>query len=63
MINSLGNLGGFAGPYLVGWIKETTQSYSAGMLGLAAALALAACLTLVVRLQLTRGRIAAVSAG
>ncbi|HEX7777045.1 MAG TPA: MFS transporter [Parvibaculum sp.] len=55
MINSLGNLGGFAGPYLVGWIKETTQSYSAGLLGLAAALALAAGLMLVVRLQLTRG--------
>lgn len=55
LINSLGNLGGFAGPYLVGWIKETTQSYSTGMLALAAAPALAALLMLIVRLRLTRG--------
>lgn len=55
LINSIGNLGGFAGPYIVGWIKETTQSYSAGMLALAGALVAAAALMAVVRLELTRG--------
>jgi ACS family tartrate transporter-like MFS transporter len=55
LINSTGNLGGFVGPSVVGWVKDTTQSYSAGMLALAAALVAAGILTLIVRLQLTRG--------
>ncbi len=54
LINSVGNLGGFVGPYAVGWVKETTESYSAGMLALAAALVAAGALTLVMRLRLTR---------
>ena len=39
-INSLGNLGGFIGPYLIGWIQQLTGSYSGGlyvMAGFAAA--------------------------
>src|SRR5262249_51368247 len=44
LINSVGNLGGFAGPYLVGWIKQTTGSFSAGMGALAVAVASAAVL-------------------
>jgi len=47
LINSVGNLGGFAGPYLVGWIKDSTGSYSAGMAVLACGLASAAVLVLV----------------
>ncbi|HVV42141.1 MAG TPA: MFS transporter [Nitrobacter sp.] len=35
LINSIGNLAGFGGPYLVGWVKETTGSGSAGLLVLA----------------------------
>lgn len=35
MINSIGNLAGFGGPYLIGWIKETTGSTSTGLLVLA----------------------------
>ncbi len=31
LINSIGNLGGFAGPYLIGWVKQTTGTYSAAM--------------------------------
>ncbi len=27
MINALGNVGGFAGPYVVGWLKDTTGSF------------------------------------
>ena len=36
LINSIGNLGGFAGPYLIGWVKQTTGSYSAAMAAFAA---------------------------
>jgi MFS family permease len=35
LINSIGNLAGFGGPYLIGWIKETTGSTSTGLLVLA----------------------------
>ena len=47
LINAVGNLGGFVGPYLVGWIKESTGSYNAGMGVLASGLAAAAILALV----------------
>ncbi len=36
MINSIGNLAGFAGPYALGWIKDATGSYAGGLLALAA---------------------------
>ena len=32
LINSIGNLGGFAGPALVGFFRGTTGSYTAGMI-------------------------------
>ncbi|MFN5277935.1 MAG: MFS transporter, partial [Bradyrhizobium sp.] len=32
LINSIGNLAGFLGPYLIGWVKETTGSTSTGLL-------------------------------
>lgn len=35
LINSIGNLAGFAGPYLVGWVKTATDSTSIGLLVLA----------------------------
>ena len=44
-INSVGNLGGFIGPYIVGWIKDTTQSFAAGLYFLSACFALAALVT------------------
>ncbi|MBA2259708.1 MAG: MFS transporter [Acidobacteria bacterium] len=36
MINSIGNLAGFAAPYAMGWIRDTTGSYAGGLLSLAA---------------------------
>ena len=36
MINSIGNLAGFAGPYAMGWIKDSTGTYAGGLLSLAA---------------------------
>jgi ACS family tartrate transporter-like MFS transporter len=44
LINCIGNLGGFAGPYLVGWIKQSTGSFGAGMGVLALGAASAAVL-------------------
>ena len=37
LINSIGNLGGFAGPYILGWLRETTKGFTAGLYFLAAA--------------------------
>jgi MFS transporter, ACS family, tartrate transporter len=34
-INSVGNLGGFFGPAMVGWAKDYTGSFSAGLYMLA----------------------------
>lgn len=35
VINSIGNLAGFAGPFAMGWIKDQTGSYTGGLLLLA----------------------------
>jgi len=45
-INSLGNLAGFVSPYLVGWLKDATQSTTGGMLALALSLLMGGLLTL-----------------
>ena len=34
-INSLGNLGGFFGPTIVGWAKQLTGSFAGGLYALA----------------------------
>jgi ACS family tartrate transporter-like MFS transporter len=41
VINSIGNLSGFAGPYAMGWIKDATGSFTGGLL-LIASLAIVA---------------------
>src|SRR6201999_4257296 len=35
VVNSIGNLAGFAGPFAMGWIKDHTGSYAGGLLLLA----------------------------
>jgi ACS family tartrate transporter-like MFS transporter len=50
LINSVGNLGGFAGPYLIGFLGSVTHSFSAALIVLTAALFLAAVLVLRLRL-------------
>src|SRR5215468_4265803 len=40
-INSVGAFGGFVGPYMVGFLKDATGSFNAGMLGMSAILVLA----------------------
>jgi MFS transporter, ACS family, tartrate transporter len=36
VVNSIGNLAGFAGPFVMGWVKDATGSYTIGLLGLGA---------------------------
>jgi ACS family tartrate transporter-like MFS transporter len=50
LINAIGNLGGFVGPSVMGWLREGTSSYSAGLLVLAAALVIEAALVLSLKL-------------
>jgi MFS family permease len=45
LINSIGNLGGFAGPYAIGWIKEATGETTLGLVVLAACSIMAGVLT------------------
>ncbi|MEX3953418.1 MFS transporter [Paraburkholderia sp. EG287A] len=45
-INSIGALGGFAGPYLVGYLKDSFGTFSAGMTGLSIVLGITTLLTL-----------------
>ena len=42
LINATGNLGGYIGPFIVGWIKDATDSFQAGLYFLAACSLMAA---------------------
>jgi MFS transporter, ACS family, tartrate transporter len=44
LMNSLGNLGGFVGPWLIGWIKVRWGSYTGGLDAVGAMMALSAVL-------------------
>ena len=46
MINATGNLGGYFGPFIVGWIKDSTGSFEAGLYFLAACSLMCAVITL-----------------
>lgn len=48
-INSIGSLGGYVGPWMVGVLKDQTGKFEAGMLAMAAMLVVAAALTLVLK--------------
>jgi MFS transporter, ACS family, tartrate transporter len=45
-INSIGNLSGYFGPFVVGWIKDATGSFAWGLLVIAACAAVAAAIAL-----------------
>jgi MFS transporter, ACS family, tartrate transporter len=49
LVNSVGNIGGFVGPYLLGAINDATHSFALGLLAIAAMLAAGAALVLFVR--------------
>lgn len=63
MINAVGNLGGFAGPFLMGWMKDATGGYVVGLRLLAAAMLIGGLLALVVRLNKARKSQAGAAAG
>jgi ACS family tartrate transporter-like MFS transporter len=49
LINSLGNLAGFAGPYLVGLVKDATGGYAGALLAFALLMLAGAALALALR--------------
>lgn len=49
-INSIGNLGGFVGPAMIGWVKDKTGSFSGGLYFVAGLLVLSAMLALILSL-------------
>jgi MFS family permease len=49
LVSSIGNLGGFVGPVMMGKLKDTTGSFTAGLFGLAGMLVLAALAALAVK--------------
>jgi MFS family permease len=48
LINSIGNLGGFVGPYVIGWIKDATGEITLGLVVLAAGPIMAGIVTFVI---------------
>jgi len=59
LINSVGNLGGFAGPYIVGYLNRTAHSFSAGVIYLSLSAVVAAALVLSLRTGEKQRRFAA----
>jgi ACS family tartrate transporter-like MFS transporter len=51
LINSLGNLGGFFGPYMMGSVRSSTGSFRGGFLIAGVTLALCGCVVPLVRIQ------------
>lgn len=47
LVNAIGNLGGFAGPYLVGWVKDATGAPALGLAALAGGYVMAGVGTLI----------------
>jgi MFS transporter, ACS family, tartrate transporter len=47
LINSIGNLGGYVGPFIVGWIRDSTKSFEMGLYFLAGCALLSALITFV----------------
>lgn len=52
VVNSVGNLSGFLGPFFIGWISDKTHSTDIGLIVLAASLAIGGLLVLRVRKDL-----------
>jgi ACS family tartrate transporter-like MFS transporter len=46
LINSVGNIGGFVGPFVVGYVRDATDSFTLGLAFIGAVLALGGVLAL-----------------
>ena len=53
-INSVGNLGGFVGPFMVGWLKDNVGGFQAGLIFLGACLLTGSIVALIVGRNVTR---------
>lgn len=51
LVNSIGNLGGFFGPYLTGWVRSISHGFAGAMLGYAAFLIIASVLVMLLDLS------------
>jgi ACS family tartrate transporter-like MFS transporter len=49
LINSVGNIGGFVGPYILGYVRDTTGSFAAGLVSVGVILAAGGVLVLFAR--------------
>ncbi len=49
LINAVGNLGGFCGPYILGSVRASTGNFKGGLLILSAVMAMTGCLLLLAR--------------
>jgi ACS family tartrate transporter-like MFS transporter len=54
LINSMGNLGGFVGPLLIGWMKDRWGSYAVGLDVVGAMCAMSAVVVVVLARQTER---------
>jgi len=50
LINSVGNLGGWIGPWMMGWIKQNTGSFKGGLTYLACSMTVSATIILLLGL-------------
>ncbi len=48
LINAIGNVGGFAGPFVIGWIKDATGSFTWGLLAVAGGVLLTGMVALMI---------------
>jgi ACS family tartrate transporter-like MFS transporter len=49
LVNSMGNIGGFIAPFTIGWIKQTTGSFTDALLVLAGAMAVSSVIAFLIR--------------
>ncbi len=56
LINSIGNLGGFIGPFLIGWLKQKSGSYAGGLFAVGGLLGLSAAMMLALSYQTAQRR-------
>lgn len=57
-INSIGNLGGFVGPAMIGWVKDQTGSFTGGLYFVAGLLVMSAVLTLILASTQKKAKVA-----
>jgi ACS family tartrate transporter-like MFS transporter len=56
LINAIGNLGGFVGPTVMGWLRGASGAYTAGLLVLASSLIIEAGLVMTLKLPKAQTR-------